>query len=207
MGRWFQGLGTAFIFSSLFVGYLYSYDDFEAIRYALMGIVWVLQYIYTARLTIKILDDEFYEEDDDIESDDPEAEYIAGGEIPPEYYLPETAKIPGWPGYRTRPGRSGYDPIDYQIEGAHMEGLLIRYGLSGKLTTRNPIYLFFMAIYGVLFAMPVIGGIITSFSFGISYLSRYIVLLPYGLMGVVLIGNFIKSIILIVRRKDNWETF
>jgi hypothetical protein len=32
----------------------------------------------------------------------------------------------GWPGYRTRPGRSGYDYIDTQNEIAHMTGVFIR---------------------------------------------------------------------------------
>jgi hypothetical protein len=32
----------------------------------------------------------------------------------------------GWPGYRTRPGCSGYDYIDTQNEIAHMTGVFIR---------------------------------------------------------------------------------
>lgn len=33
---------------------------------------------------------------------------------------------PGWPGYRTRPGRTGLDYIDTQVEVAHMTGVFIR---------------------------------------------------------------------------------
>jgi hypothetical protein len=39
----------------------------------------------------------------------------------------------GQPGYRTRPGRSGYDPLETNLEAAHIVGVLLRKLLRGVL--------------------------------------------------------------------------
>jgi hypothetical protein len=51
------------------------------------------------------------------------------------------AFLSGFPGYRTRPGRSGYDYLDSYYEMAFVEGLLLRVLVTGKPRTRNPLYL------------------------------------------------------------------
>lgn len=43
----------------------------------------------------------------------------------------EMILLPGWPGYRTQPGRSGLDYIDTQLEMAHMAGIFLRQFFSG----------------------------------------------------------------------------
>jgi hypothetical protein len=50
----------------------------------------------------------------------------------------EIVLLPGWPGYRTQPGRSGYDYIDTQLEIAHMAGIFLRQLFTN--TWRRPGY-------------------------------------------------------------------
>ena len=64
------------------------------------------------------------------------------------------AALPGWPGYRTREGRSGYDPIDTRTEAAHTAGTLIHKIFTGR--TRNPIYLFLLSALGLVLIIPLI---------------------------------------------------
>jgi aminoglycoside 6'-N-acetyltransferase I len=63
----------------------------------------------------------------------------------------ERSQLPGWPGYRTRPGRSGLDWIDTQIEAAHVQGVLLRQFLTFKFQSRNPVVLIILAFYGLNF--------------------------------------------------------
>jgi len=47
--------------------------------------------------------------------------------VPGWVYTDENAYwLWGWPGHRTRPGRTGYDPLDSDFESAHIEGVIIR---------------------------------------------------------------------------------
>ncbi len=57
--------------------------------------------------------------------------------------------LQGWPGYRNRPNRTGFDPLDTRMESAHMEGNFYRQLFTLKLRTRNPFYLFFLFLFGV----------------------------------------------------------
>lgn len=45
----------------------------------------------------------------------------------------------GQPGYRTRPGRSGYDPYETNLEAAHVIGVLLRklLGRARRLFTKS----------------------------------------------------------------------
>lgn len=74
----------------------------------------------------------------------------------PAPYLPATAWLPGWPGCRTRPGRSGYDPLDQDFELAHVQGVMLRVLLTGRLRTRNPVYLVLLIFIGLVFCLPVV---------------------------------------------------
>lgn len=56
----------------------------------------------------------------------------------------------GYPGYRTRDSRSGYDPLDTRAEAAHMEGTFFRQLLSLNLRTRKSGYLFLMFLFGIV---------------------------------------------------------
>ncbi len=67
---------------------------------------------------------------------------------PREFWF--TPTIFGWPGWRTRQGRSGFDPIDYQIEFAHIQGVFIRQFLTFTYRTRDPLALFFVGSYAAI---------------------------------------------------------
>ena len=114
--------------------------------------------------------------------------------VPGWVYMDEKAYLlPGWPGYRTRPGRSGYDPIDYQIESAHMEGVMIRLLLTRKFRTHNPIYLFIMSYVGILYCLPLlfIGAALLSGEWMLILPS--LLYSPAGIVGVAVLGNIYLS--------------
>ena len=56
----------------------------------------------------------------------------------------------GQPGYRTRPNRSGLDPVNSPAEEAFMEGTFIRNVFTLKARTHNPFYLILMFVFGVI---------------------------------------------------------
>lgn len=67
-----------------------------------------------------------------------------------EVTVVEAPLVRGLPGYRTRNGRTGYDPLDTRAEAARMEGLFIKNLFTLKLRTRNPFYLILMAVFGTI---------------------------------------------------------
>lgn len=113
--------------------------------------------------------------------------------IPGWYYLDEKAfTLVGWPGHRTRPGRSGYDPLDSDFEQAHVTGMIIRSLITGKFRTRNPIYLFFMTCFGLYFCLPLLGlpGLLLS---GWASIYLMVMLSPYLIVGFGLLVNVFLS--------------
>jgi hypothetical protein len=76
-------------------------------------------------------------------------------------------QLPGFPGYRTRDGRSGLDPLDTNQESGHMEGTFYRNIFTLRARTRNVFHLVLMFIFGpipfvvLLFAivLALIGGL------------------------------------------------
>ena len=56
--------------------------------------------------------------------------------------------LPGLPGYRTRAGRSGYDPIDTGAEEGHMAGTVIQKLFTGQITNR--LHLVLLGILGLI---------------------------------------------------------
>jgi hypothetical protein len=81
-------------------------------------------------------------------SDETEFEYDVRADFG---FFPETSRsLIGWPGYRTLPGKSGLAYLETVAEEAHVEGLILRWLLIGKVITRNPVYLFVFFIYGML---------------------------------------------------------
>lgn len=65
-------------------------------------------------------------------------------------YVDGQIELPGFPGYRTRDGRTGYDPLDTNREAAFMEGTFYRNLFTLKLRTRNPFYLVLMFLFGLV---------------------------------------------------------
>jgi tetratricopeptide (TPR) repeat protein len=128
------------------------------------------------------------------EIDESEDSEIVEGEnpIPGWMYLDANAfLLPGWPGHRTRPGRSGYDPLERDFEYAHMQGVIFRRLITGTFRTRNPIYLIFMAFVGVLYSFY--GAL--AFTLGNWYgVLTGIISGPYLIIGIALLINVYLSL-------------
>ena len=58
-----------------------------------------------------------------------------------------SSDLPGWPGYRTRDGRSGYDPIDTRTEAAHTAGAFIQRLFTGQLRIKILIFCFLQGFW------------------------------------------------------------
>ncbi len=115
---------------------------------------------------------------------------------PREFWF--TPALPGWPGWRIRPGRSGYDPIDYQLEFAHIQGVLVRKFITFKFRSQSWLFLLMLTIMALAF--------LTSGLFALYALMNPVVWdLPYpytrwlvlGNVGVVLLYGLIGVFILI----------
>ena len=79
--------------------------------------------------------------------------------------------------YRTRPGRSGYDPIDYQIEAAQMTGRMIKMLATGRYYTQHPFFLLMLLILGpgiVYIGLSILLGYLIGWLF---YISPYVIFL------------------------------
>jgi len=117
----------------------------------------------------------------------------------------DKSNIPGYPGYRTRPGRSGYDPVDRGREAGHMQGVFWRQALTGQLRTRKPVYLVLMFLFGVLPFVLVFVGLVDTFvnwvQVGIEFrkLSNILlIVLPIVAFTGILTYNFLINILVIV---------
>jgi hypothetical protein len=55
---------------------------------------------------------------------------MAGSKRTPAHLDADPTLGVGQPGYRTQPGRSGYDPVETNLEAAHVAGVLLRKLLS-----------------------------------------------------------------------------
>jgi hypothetical protein len=73
----------------------------------------------------------------------------------PDVHNP-TVGLEGYPGHRTQPGRTGYDPLESVSEMSHVLGVLINRFITLRLHTRNWFYLALMAFLGVLCMLPAI---------------------------------------------------
>lgn len=108
------------------------------------------------------------------------------------------ARLPGWPGYRTRDGRSGYDPIDTRTEAAHTAGTLVHVLFSGR--TRNPLYLFLLGALGLLLITPFVLAISETRNGHLLPWSGWIFVLILGIAGLAILVNLIRNLIQMVRR-------
>mgnify|MGYP001278476197 FL=1 len=77
---------------------------------------------------------------------------ISRDPLPQWIYMDKTARlVPGWPGHRTMHGRSGLDPLENDFEFAHIQGVILRKLWTRKFRTKNPTYLLFMAVVGIVY--------------------------------------------------------
>ena len=107
----------------------------------------------------------------------------------PAPYLPATAWLPGWPGCRTRPGRSGYDPLDQDFELAHMQGVMLRVLFAGRLRTRNLVYLVLLTIVGLVFCLPLVFILGTALTEWIGALLTLLIFSPSIALGLAIWVN------------------
>lgn len=103
--------------------------------------------------------------------------------------------LPGWPGYRNRPGRSGLDYLDSEFELAHMEGVFFRALITGRLRTDRLAYLVLMGCVAgfCLFLL--------SFAMVEFLLGRYVYPAAWcpssmpGLLGILLLWNLARNVL------------
>ena len=104
-------------------------------------------------------------------------------------YMDETAyHVTGWPGNRTRQGRSGYDPLDTEFEASYVTGKIIQLSWRHKLRTQNLFYLFFMTLAGLYLTLPFLIFAITIKDLP-TVLSTLVITSPYWILGAGLLVN------------------
>lgn len=111
------------------------------------------------------------------------------------HYLDEASLIiSGWPGYRTRPGRSGLDPLDNEFELARMEGVFIRALITGRLRPDELVYRILMFVSGIicllLFALPVMERLTGGYVYPVAWCYS---LMPAA-FGVLILWNLFLTI-------------
>ena len=106
--------------------------------------------------------------------------------------------LAGWPGYRTREGRSGYDPIDTRTEAAHTAGTIIQRLFTGAF--RNPFHVILLGALGVILITPLVLGIVEGMNGNWLPWNAWLFILLTGIAGVVILLNFIKNLIRIIRQ-------
>ncbi len=132
------------------------------------------------------------------ESDEPLPQWL--------YMNEKSFLLMGYPGYRNRQGRSGYDPLERNAEQGRMQGIMIRLLLTRKFRTRNPVYLVTMAFVGIFYflngALPFAIGNPNGIFIGIIYS-------PYLAIGAALLVNVYLSLRLEKENEneDNGYTF
>ena len=115
-----------------------------------------------------------------------------------EHKTPEV--LPGWPGYRTREGRSGLDPIDTRTEAAHTFGTLIQNLFTGQIRVRNPVVLFLYGAAGLVLVAPFILAVSEAVKGSLFAWDAWILLGVAGILGLALLVVFIKNLVRIMRR-------
>lgn len=127
--------------------------------------------------------------------------------LPQWLYMNEKSfLLMGYPGYRNKQGRSGYDPLERNAEEARMQGIMIRLLLTRKFRTRNPFYLATMVFMGILFSLY---GFAPFMLGGFLGILTGVVSSPYLIVGVALLVNVYLSLRLEKEdeSEDNGYTF
>ena len=122
----------------------------------------------------------------------------AGGDdrpVPGWIYLDEKGfLLPGWPGHRTRPGRSGYDPLDSDFEYAQMQGRILRMLFTIRMRTYSTIYLLFMTLVGLMYSLPMLLTIATVLNGELRYVWLMAVFSVDFAVGLALLANVAASV-------------
>ncbi len=99
----------------------------------------------------------------------------------------------GWPGYRTSRNRSGLGYVETRAEWAHMQGRFVRWLITGKFKTRNPIYLFCIAVYGLMSASPLL-LLLAGEQGRLGFFRNWQIFAPFIILGVLILVNVVLSI-------------
>ena len=105
------------------------------------------------------------------------------------------SSIPGWPGYRTRNGRSGYDPIDMRTEAAHTASTFVRDLFSGRLRIKNPLFLFLSGLLGLALVTPFLLAVMEMLNGNLFPLDAWFTFSIGGILGLAVLVNFVKSLV------------
>jgi hypothetical protein len=108
--------------------------------------------------------------------------------------------LPGWPGYRTRQGRTGLDPIDSGTEAGHTAGAFIQKLISGQLIIQNPIYLFVCALVTLVLIVPSIAAIVEMVTGNAFLWETGIYFVIMGVCGLVGLNILIRNLIRLLSR-------
>ena len=106
--------------------------------------------------------------------------------------------LPGWPGYRTREGRSGYDPIDTRTEAAHTAGTIIQRLFAGQF--RKPSHVVLLGALGLVLVIPLVLGIFEAIRGHWLPWNAWIFLLVAGIAGIFILINFIRNVAHMIAR-------
>jgi tetratricopeptide (TPR) repeat protein len=131
---------------------------------------------------------------DDLPELDETFERYSGG-LPPLFLDEITMVLSGWPGHRTLPGRSGYDPLDSEFELAHMEGIILRQLIIGKFRTRNPLDLLLMGFWGCLGCLSIFFTLAEALNGQPRALFFNIFFIPHIAIGAALLWNAALSLL------------
>ena len=112
-----------------------------------------------------------------------------------------SSSLRGWPGYRTREGRSGLDPYDNDAEAGHMAGFFLQRLLTGKLRIRNPFILLLLAALGLGCVAPLLLAFLEFSGGNLLPFSAWALTGIAALFGIMLLVNVIRNILHLSRKK------
>jgi hypothetical protein len=113
----------------------------------------------------------------------------------PEKPRAASSSLQGFPGYRTRAGRSGLDPVDNDAESGHMAGVFIRRLLTGRLRTRNPITLLLLALLGLACIAPLLLAVLEALRGDLLPFGAWVLITISFLFGVLLLFNLVRALL------------
>ena len=119
------------------------------------------------------------------ESSSPEKAQTAGA----------SGSLQGWPGYRTRAGRTGLDPVDNDAESGHMAGVMLRQLLTGQLRTRNPLTLLLWAILGLAGVVPLLLAVLEAIRGNLLPFGAWLLITISFILGIALLLNLINNLL------------
>lgn len=101
----------------------------------------------------------------------------------------------GWPGYRTSQNKSGLGYIETRAELAHMQGLFLKWLVTGKFRTHNPFFLLVMIVAGTFYGVLPLIFIIQEIAVSGNWSRLLLLVYPPIAIGILLFVNVVLSII------------